>query len=100
MYNLAVDKKWKRKGVASDLVLACEQFVSDAHSGSCMERRLYLRVRKYNIAAIALYERLGYREMEPEEIQLSAEDINRDSLEDGELILFVKDLTDDDECTV
>ncbi|KAL3758616.1 hypothetical protein ACHAWU_008370 [Discostella pseudostelligera] len=100
MYNLAVDKKWKRKGIASALVRACEQFVSDAHADSCMERRLYLRVRKCNIAAIALYESLGYREMEPEEIQLSVEDINRDSLEDGELILFVKDLSIGDECTV
>jgi len=100
MYNLAVDKKWKRNGIASALVRACEQFVSDAHADSCMERRLYLRVRKCNIAAIALYESLGYRAMEPEEIQLSAEDINRDSLEDGELILFVKDLSVGDECTV
>lgn len=100
MYNLAVDKKWKRKGIASSLVRACEQFVLDAHADSCMERRLYLRVRKCNDAAIALYESLGYREMEPEEIQLSAEDVNRGSLEDGELILFVKDLPIDSECTM
>lgn len=100
MYNLAVDKKWKRKGIASSLVRACEQFVMDAHREICMEQRLYLRVRKCNHAAITLYERLGYREMEPEEIQLSAEDINRGSLEDGELILLAKDLPIDSECTM
>ena len=99
MYNLAVDKKWKRKGIASCLVRACEQFVMDAHSDSCMESRLYLRVRKCNHAAIALYESLGYREMKPEEIQLSVEDVNHGSLEDGELILFVKDLPIENECT-
>ncbi len=99
MYNLAVDKKWKRKGIASCLVRACEQFVMDAHSDSCMESRLYLRVRKCNHAAIALYESLGYREIDPGEIQLSVEDVNRGSLEDGELILFVKDLPLENECT-
>ena len=34
----------------------------------------------------------GYREMMPEVIQLSNEDINSGSLEDGELIFFAKDL--------
>ena len=91
MYNLAVDKTWKRKGIASALVQACEQYVSDMHD-LCVEKRLYLRVRKSNHAAIALYESLGYREMLPEVIRLSKDDINSGSLEDGELILFAKDL--------
>jgi ribosomal protein S18 acetylase RimI-like enzyme len=97
MYNLAVDKKWKRKGIASALVQACELFVLDMHD-LCVEKRLYLRVRKSNRAAIALYESLGYREMPPEVIHMSKEDINRGSLEDGELILFAKDLPMDGEC--
>lgn len=99
MYNLAVDKKWKRKGIASDLVRACELFVSDTHD-SCIEKRLYLRVRKCNDAAVALYEKLGYQEMDPEKIELSKEDINSGSLENGELILFAKDLPVDPECVI
>lgn len=97
MYNLAVDKKWKRKGIASELVKACEEFVSDMHD-SCIEKRLYLRVRKSNHAAVALYENMGYKEMNPEKISLNKEDINSGSLEDGELILFAKDLPIDAEC--
>jgi ribosomal protein S18 acetylase RimI-like enzyme len=97
MYNLAVDKKWKRRGIASALVQACELFVLEMHD-VCVEKRLYLRVRKSNIAAIALYESLGYREMPPEVIHMSKEDINSGSLEDGELILFAKDLPIDGEC--
>mmetsp|Transcript_8658 Transcript_8658/g.18629 ORF Transcript_8658/g.18629 Transcript_8658/m.18629 type:complete len:216 (+) Transcript_8658:497-1144(+) len=97
MYNLAVDKKWKRKGIASALVKACEKFVSDMHD-SCIEKRLYLRVRKSNHAAVALYEKLGYREMNPEIISLNKEDVNSGSLEDGELILFAKDLPVGAEC--
>ncbi|KAL7530293.1 hypothetical protein ACHAWF_003327 [Thalassiosira exigua] len=99
MYNLAVDKKWKRRGVASALVEACENFVIDMHD-SCAEKRLYLRVRKCNQAAVSLYEKLGYIEMDPEEISLSKEDINSGSLEDGELILFAKDLSKDTECAL
>eukprot|EP00571_Detonula_confervacea_P006277 CAMPEP_0172321146 /NCGR_PEP_ID=MMETSP1058-20130122/42479_1 /TAXON_ID=83371 /ORGANISM="Detonula confervacea, Strain CCMP 353" /LENGTH=303 /DNA_ID=CAMNT_0013036575 /DNA_START=228 /DNA_END=1139 /DNA_ORIENTATION=+ len=99
MYNLAVDKKWKRKGIASALVLASEQFVSSAHD-LCIEKRLYLRVRNCNHAAIALYENLGYKEMDPKTIHLSKEDINSGSLEDGELILFAKDLPMDAECVL
>lgn len=97
MYNLAVDKKWKRKGIASALVRACEQFVSEMHD-SCVEKRLYLRVRRCNAAAVALYTSLGYNEMDPRAIFLSKEDINSDSLEEGELVLFSKDLPVGDEC--
>ena len=99
MYNLAVDKKWKRKGIASALVEACEQYVSDMHE-TCIEKRLYLRVRKTNKEAIALYKNLGYKDIDPRSIDLSKEDINSGSLEEGELILFCKDLPLDDECGI
>ena len=97
MYNLATDKEWKRKGVASALVEACEQFVLERHD-SCVETRLYLRVRRCNDAAVGLYRKLGYTEMDPETIDLSTDDINSGSLEEGELILFAKDLPLDSEC--
>ena len=95
MYNLAVDKNWKRKGVASQLVKAAEEYVIDMHE-ECVENRLYLRVRKSNEAAIGLYKSLGYREMDPLSIDLTYQDINSGSLEEGELILFSKDLPVDD----
>ena len=38
MYNLAVDKKWKRKGIATELIRACEEFVTDMHE-LCAENR-------------------------------------------------------------
>ena len=100
MYNLAVDKNWKRKGVASQLVMAAEEYVIDMHE-ECVENRLYLRVRKSNDAAIGLYKRLGYREMNPLSIDLTVQDINGGgSLEEGELILFSKDLPIDEFCDI
>mmetsp|Transcript_26493 Transcript_26493/g.40985 ORF Transcript_26493/g.40985 Transcript_26493/m.40985 type:complete len:279 (+) Transcript_26493:67-903(+) len=99
MYNLAVDKGWKRKGIASVLVRACEEFVVDTHD-ACAEKRLYLRVRKTNCAAIGLYESLDYTLVDPESILLSKEDINGGSLEEGELLLFAKDLEIDPELCV
>ena len=98
MYNLAVDKRWKRKGIASELVKACEEFVSDMHD-NCIEKRLYLRVRNSNDAAVALYQKLGYEKMDPTLIELSQQDINSGSLEEGELILFAKDFVDQ-ECVL
>jgi len=99
MYNLAVDKNWKRKGVASQLVRAAENYVIDMHE-ECVENRLYLRVRKSNEAAIGLYKSLGYREMDPLSIDLTVQDINSGSLEEGELILFSKDLPVDEFCDI
>ena len=99
MYNLAVDKNWKRKGVASELVKAAEAYVIDMHE-ECVENRLYLRVRKSNEAAIGLYKSLGYREMDPLSIDLTVQDINSGSLEEGELILFSKDLPVDEFCDI
>jgi len=99
MYNLAVDKKWKRKGIATELIRECERFVSDMHE-LCAENRLYLRVRSCNLAAIELYTNLGYIEVDPSSISLTREDINSNSLEEGELILLAKDLPMDAECRV
>jgi len=99
MYNLAVDKNWKRKGVASQLVKAAEQYVIDMHE-ECVENILYLRVRKSNEAAIGLYKSLGYREMDPLSIDLTYQDINSGSLEEGELILFSKNLPVDEFCDI
>jgi len=99
MYNLAVDKKWKRKGIATELIRACEGYVSDMHE-LCAENRLYLRVRSCNDAAISLYKSLGYDEVDPASISLTKEDINSNSLEEGELVLLAKDLPIDAECCV
>jgi ribosomal protein S18 acetylase RimI-like enzyme len=99
MYSLAVDKKWEQKGIASALVQSFEQFVSNTHD-LCVKKRLCLRLRKTNHAENALYKRLGYREMMLEVIQLSNEDINSGLLEDGELILFAKDLPISAECSL
>lgn len=97
MYNLAVDKQWKRKGIASELIRACEEFVINMHE-LCAENRLYLRVRSCNDAALALYKSLGYDEVDPMSISLTKEDINSNSLEEGELVLLAKDLPIDDDC--
>lgn len=99
MYNLAVDKTWKRKGIATELIRACEEFVSDMHQ-LCAENRLYLRVRSCNDAALLLYKSLGYHEVDIASISLTSEDINSNSLEEGELVLLAKDLSIDDECNV
>lgn len=99
MYNLAVDKRWKRKGIATELIRFCEEFVADIHD-DCAENRLYLRVRSCNEAAISLYKNLGYFEVDPTTISLTQEDINSNSLEDGELVLLAKDLAVNEDCYV
>lgn len=91
MYNLAVDKSWKRKGIASSLVDACETFVASIQ-GEMDPRWLYLRVRKSNYEAIALYQSLGYSEIHPGSIALTVDDVNSGSAEEGELILMGKEL--------
>jgi ribosomal protein S18 acetylase RimI-like enzyme len=88
MYNLAVNQQWKRKGIATELVKACEKFVLETNT----EKRLYLRVRKCNNAAITFYESNGYAEIDPATINLTKEDVNSGSAEEGELILMAKDL--------
>ncbi len=112
MYNLAVDKRWKRKGIARALIRECEKFVRDRHSwrtemidatflnakvdSLCNDSilQLFLKVRKDNIAAISLYESMGYREIDPKSLSLSQEEVNSGSAEEGELAIFAKDLID------
>ena len=48
MYNLAVDKRWQRKGIATELVAACEKFVQNID-------RL-----QSNDQAILQYKQMGY----------------------------------------
>mmetsp|Transcript_30547 Transcript_30547/g.62302 ORF Transcript_30547/g.62302 Transcript_30547/m.62302 type:complete len:248 (-) Transcript_30547:657-1400(-) len=55
MCNLAVDKRYKRRGVASALVGACEGRAQSADKG-----RMFLKVREGNEAATKMYERMGY----------------------------------------
>ena len=99
MYNLAVKKTHKRRGIAKALVRACEIFVSEMHE-TCVEKRLYLRVRASNTAGVMLYTSLGYEFMDPESISLTSHDINKGSQENGELILFAKDLELEIECMI
>ena len=117
MYNLAVDKRFKRKGIAKALIRECENFVRDMHNWRTEKvdvtmlqneeetntpvsvPQLFLRVRKCNSAAIALYEKLGYKEIDPSSISMSKEDVNSGSAEEGELIIFSKDLLVDSEST-
>jgi ribosomal-protein-alanine N-acetyltransferase len=54
--NIGVDPHWRRKGLARELM-------GDAHAWArgCGATLAHLEVRAANDAAIALYERLGYR---------------------------------------
>ncbi len=56
MCNLAVDKNWRRRGVAKALVESCEE-VALLRWGAQI---LYLKVREENIPAQILYKSLGY----------------------------------------
>jgi ribosomal protein S18 acetylase RimI-like enzyme len=56
MFNVAVDPKWRRKGIARALVLACESFARTAWE----KPQVYLKVRDTSKEAIAMYESLGY----------------------------------------
>merc|ERR1711966_631492 len=79
---------------------ASEDIVRSYMYNLAVDKRLYLRVRKCNRAALSLYEKMGYEEMPPERIALNKEDVNRGSLEDVELILLAKDLPVDAECAL
>eukprot|EP00978_Attheya_sp_CCMP212_P044609 scaffold316196_cov59-Attheya_sp.AAC.1 len=57
MSNLAVGRKFRRKGIAEDLVVAAEELARKQWGfDSC-----YLYVEKKNSAAIKLYRKLGYK---------------------------------------
>jgi [ribosomal protein S18]-alanine N-acetyltransferase len=57
LYSIAVDRGSGRRGVGRALMAACENYAA-AHG----RRALRLEVRSDNEAAIALYERLGFRQ--------------------------------------
>ncbi len=54
--NVAVKKGYRRMGIGKELVFAV---VEEARKRSV--KRLYLEVNAFNVAAIALYEKLGFR---------------------------------------
>jgi [ribosomal protein S18]-alanine N-acetyltransferase len=56
LYSIAVDQRNGRRGVGRALMAACEHYAA-MHG----RRALRLEVRSDNSAAIALYERLGFR---------------------------------------
>lgn len=57
LYSIAVDPRIGRRGVGRALMAACERYAA-AHG----RQSLRLEVRYDNQAAIALYERLGFRQ--------------------------------------
>ena len=57
MCNLAVDKRWRGKGLAKALILECEDIVKQEWK----ETKLKLKARQRNEAAISLYKSLGYQ---------------------------------------
>jgi len=57
LMNIAVDPRLRRQGIASALLNALLERIDD---GSC-SAQLTLEVRPTNLAAIALYERFGFR---------------------------------------
>ncbi|HEY4924132.1 MAG TPA: GNAT family N-acetyltransferase [Roseiarcus sp.] len=57
LYSIAVDRRNGRRGVGRALMAACEHYAA-AHG----RRTLRLEVRADNAAAIALYQRLGFRQ--------------------------------------
>jgi len=61
MCNLAVDEKYKRQGVATALVDVAEEQVTAWTREADIMNSLRLQVRRSNVAAIAMYERLGYQ---------------------------------------
>lgn len=69
MCNLAVDKKWRGKGLAKALIAVCEQIVIYEWGKNV----LHLKARQRNKAAIALYKNLGY-EIESEGYDVSYAD--------------------------
>ncbi len=56
-FNLAVDARWRRQGIAARLLSACE-----AIAATWGFSRAYLHVTEDNQPALALYARLGYRQ--------------------------------------
>jgi ribosomal protein S18 acetylase RimI-like enzyme len=81
MFNVAVGPKWRRKGIASALVLACEKFARTAWG----KPQVYLKVRDTSKAAISMYESLGYTQRSARVERLNSKYQN--------LIVMSKDIT-------
>jgi ribosomal protein S18 acetylase RimI-like enzyme len=80
MCNLAVDTKWRGKGLAKALIAECEEIALQWGTNE-----LHLKARQSNDAAVALYKSLGY------EIQLESYDVSyRDYL-----VVMKKSITSD-----
>ena len=59
MSNLAVSRRCRRRGLAEEMVLAVEKFVKDEWEFD----ECYLYVEERNIAAVKLYQKLGYKKL-------------------------------------
>ena len=56
MCNLSIDPKWQKKGVATALIQSSEALALEVGLSS----EIWLKVRSSNVAAVGLYEKLGY----------------------------------------
>ena len=79
MCNLAVDRSWKRKGIAKALVRACE-----SRALSSGKNNIHLKVREKNVAAVKMYGGMGYTVRESIQEQ------------DNLVLLMTKELVNDD----
>jgi ribosomal protein S18 acetylase RimI-like enzyme len=62
MSNLAVSRKYRRRGLAEAMVKACEDYIRKTWPDE-YNHSLYLYVERRNTRAIQLYQKLGYRRM-------------------------------------
>jgi len=84
MCNVAVDRVFRKMGVASKLIEACEEEVL-----KWGRTEIFLRVRENNNAAINMYKKLGY----------DVENISIDKDSNDSLLLMKKDLAKEADAT-
>jgi ribosomal protein S18 acetylase RimI-like enzyme len=58
MFNVAVDPKWRERGIARSLVLECEEIARKEWN----KPTVFLKVRDTSKLAVAMYKSLGYKE--------------------------------------
>ena len=83
MCNLAIDKTWQRKGIASSLIHQCELLAVEKS-----KETMWLKVRASNLAAVKMYKKAGYRIDSSEEIT----EENRDGMVETMLLIMMKNL--------
>mmetsp|Transcript_23292 Transcript_23292/g.34385 ORF Transcript_23292/g.34385 Transcript_23292/m.34385 type:complete len:255 (+) Transcript_23292:50-814(+) len=67
MSNLAIGKKYRREGIAKDLIIAAEAMVRKQWGyGEC-----YLFVEENNLPAVKLYRKIGYKTVAKDETETS-----------------------------